>query len=82
MTTQDDIRRWLAEGQRQNATYVVVVCDTFSYDDYPVYCKDAAECLDRYAKPGHMQKVMEVYDMSMDLEEQIAARRVMNLPKI
>ena len=65
MTTQDDIRRWLAEAQRQNATHVVVVCDTFNYDYYPVYCK-----------------VMEVYDMSMDLEEQIAARRVMNLPKI
>ena len=37
MTTTNDIRNWLLEGQQQKATHCIIVCDTFDYEDYPVY---------------------------------------------
>ena len=36
MTTADQIRRWLQLAMGQDATHVIVVCDTFNYHDYPV----------------------------------------------
>ena len=35
MTTKQDIRNWL-NGSCE-ADFLIVVCDTFSYDDYPVF---------------------------------------------
>lgn len=79
--TQNDIRRWLNEAKNKDAKYLIVVCDTWDYEDYPVYCMDSEECLDRYNNPGDMQRVMEVYDMEMDIETQLNQNRVFNLPK-
>jgi hypothetical protein len=41
---------------------MIVVCDTFNYDDYPVFTTTDSACLERYKNPGEMQRVMEVYD--------------------
>lgn len=59
---------------------MVVVCDTFEYDDYPVYVKqdeNVREVYEKYNGPN-MQKVMEVYNLKMGLEEQLAKPRVFN----
>ena len=80
-TSRDDIRRWLSAARDKGSTHLMVVCDTFSYEDYPVYCATPEACLEKHARPGDMQKVMEVYDMTMDIEQQIAQQRTMNLPK-
>jgi hypothetical protein len=29
--------RWIKEAQLLGATHIISVCDTFSYEDYPVY---------------------------------------------
>lgn len=79
--TQNDIRRWLNEAKNKNAKYLIVVCDTFDYDDYPVYCMTDDECLEKYANPGDMQRVMEVYDLNIDIEKQLKQSRCFNLPK-
>jgi len=34
--TKGEIRTWLLEAKKEGATHVIVVCDTFDYDDYPV----------------------------------------------
>jgi hypothetical protein len=34
--TQEDIRRWLKEAKKEGATHVIVVCDSFDHEDYPV----------------------------------------------
>jgi len=80
-TTQEDIRRWLASAKKEKAKFMIVVCDTFDYEDYPVNCMTAEECLDKYNNPGSMQRVMEVYDLSKDLEKQLNEGRSFNLPK-
>lgn len=75
-TTKELIRSWLMEGKRKGATHVVVVCDTFDHDDYPVYVlatEDAQEVVDQYNGPN-MQKVMEVYRLDDPLDEQLDSR--------
>jgi len=76
-TTQDDIRRWLLEGQKDGATHVIVVCDTFDYEDYPVCVMPNQNVEERvkYYQSASMQRVMEVYNLSLDLESQLEERR-------
>ena len=76
MTTISDIRQWLKEAKEEH-THMIVVCDTFDHEDYPVFVtKDE----DVYAKVAeyherNMQRVIEVYDFSKDLELQILTPR-------
>jgi len=35
-TTRQDIRDWLATAKRDGATHLIVACDTFDHEDYPV----------------------------------------------
>lgn len=81
-TTQEDIREWLREGKKEGATHVIVACDTFDWSDYPIYCAGPAECWKQYdAHDGkNMQKVMEVYDLSLDLNRQLNEIRAVHLP--
>lgn len=81
MTTQNDIRRWLKEAINKNAKYLIVVCDTFDHNDYPVHCMTDEECWEKFNNPGDMQSVMEVYDLNMDIENQLNQNIVFNLPK-
>ncbi len=76
-TTQDDIRRWLGEATERRATHMVVVTDTFDWEDYPVFVLQGEETGERLAEVGGqpMQKVIEVYSMSLPLEPQVAERR-------
>lgn len=74
--TRADISRWFDEGLAQGATNMIVVCDTYDWEDYPVYVNNSQEARDY--QPGSMQKVMEVYNLAMNKDEQLAARRVWN----
>jgi hypothetical protein len=75
--TKGLIRAWLEEGQTKQMAYMLVVCDTFDHEDYPVYCSSLDD-LNRDAPRLHhsdMQKVMECYDLSMDLDMQMSESR-------
>lgn len=84
--TQVDIRRWLEE-RSPDCTHMIVACDTFDWDDYPVYCTSDEECLAEldHLKEIQMTRVMAVYDCRADIEEQLAGegmfRRAMNVPR-
>jgi hypothetical protein len=78
-TTRQEIRQWLKRGKAQKATHMLVVCDTFSYEDYPVFVKpgeDVHKVAESYNK--NMQKLMEVYNLKMDLDTQLFQRRSFN----
>lgn len=80
MTTQEDIRCWLNEGKAQNATHMLVVCDTYDYEDYPVFVQsheNVAEKANKY-RGQNMQRIMECYDLNMDFETQLKERRSWN----
>ncbi len=53
---------WIKEGNRIKAKYVISVCDTFSYEDYPVYVSEKENLDDVIAKYDgmNMQIVNEV----------------------
>lgn len=78
-TTPAQIGAWFDAGVRLGDEYMIVMCDTFSWEDYPVYY-NAKDCLKRVAKPGDMQTVMEVYDLKADKASQLLERRAMHLP--
>jgi len=59
---------------------MIVVCDTFDHEDYPVYAATAEECVATYKAPGEMQRVMEVYDLAADKAAQLREARAMHLP--
>lgn len=71
-----DIRGWLQEAKPEH-THMVVVCDTFDYDDYPIFVREDEDV--RAVVTEHhernMQRVVEVYDLKKDLEEQLNAHR-------
>lgn len=76
-TTQDDIRGWIKRGQDKGATHVIVACDTFDWEDYPVLVmpgQDAREIAKQY-DGTNMQKLMEVYNLSQDIEQQVSGQR-------
>jgi hypothetical protein len=77
--TAEDIKRWFNDGKKQGATHMIVVCDTFDWDDYPVYVmpgKDVREEEKRFH--GNMQQVMEVYSFKRSWKEQSNGGRVFN----
>ena len=59
-----------------------MVSDTFSYEDYPVYAKDATGAREAYARYNEkdMQRVMEVYDLFASKGKQMAEDRAFHLP--
>ncbi len=80
MTSKEDIRNWLTSDdylrflglKREDCTHMLVVCDTYDYDDYPVFVtkdEDVHEAVAEHSK--NMQRVMEVYSFNHDIEAQL-----------
>jgi hypothetical protein len=74
------ITAWFQRGLSEGATHMLVVCDTFRYEDYPVMVRpdqDARECYENYHSGGVQpcQRVMEVYNLSLPLGPQLAEER-------
>lgn len=65
-TTRVDIECWLKEAESEGATHLIVVCDTFDHEDYPVRVmpgEDVRKRADEYNRKS-MQRVMEVYSLT------------------
>lgn len=72
-TLRADIKKWLEEAKRVNATHMIVVCDKFDWSDYPIFVmkgEDVRQVVAEYDNKN-MQKVMEVYNLSMDIDKQL-----------
>ncbi len=82
--TKPEISSWFDRGIAEGATHMIVVCDTFDYDDYPVFCSSDKDCIEKHAHYDglNMQRVMEVYDLSADKGAQLDERRAMRLPVV
>lgn len=79
-TTREDIREWLVTAKAAGATHVIVVVDTFDHEDYPVRVMpedDVHQVYKDYDGPN-MQRVMEIYNLRLDLEMQLAEQRARN----
>jgi hypothetical protein len=80
MANIKDIAGWWEEGKAKEADFMIVVCDTFDHDDYPVFTNRANFWTeyDHYADKN-MQRIMEVYDLSKSWASQQNGR-VANTP--
>jgi len=83
MTTKNDIREWFDSGRKNDYEFMLVVCDTFDYEDYPCYAKGTQQFMEKYNDHNgvNMQKIVEVYDLSMDRETQLAEERSSHSPE-
>ena len=73
------IRKWLQRATKEDS-HMLVVCDTFDYEDYPVFVnknEDVNNKIKHYSE--NMQRVVEVYNLSINLESQLEAHRVWNI---
>lgn len=80
MTAKSEIREWLTKAKNEGATHLLVVCDTFDWEDYPVEIMPTEKVREIAKEYDHvnMQKIMECYDLSKDIEAQLAEPRARN----
>lgn len=80
-TRRQDIEGWLRRAEINGATHVIVVCDTFDHEDYPVFVKPGTTIETEISRVNNasMQRIMEIYNMSLPWEEQLAERRAYHL---
>lgn len=89
--TKEEIRGWFETGKEMSATHMLVVCDEYDYECYPVYVFADEETAKKYSdKTGtaqeiyaqvhrkNMQHVMEVYSLAKSMEEQLNEYRAMH----
>lgn len=82
MTTRQQISEWFDIGKDSNNEYMIIVCDTFDYEDYPVFANQPH--FDRiYSNHNNvnLQRIMEVYNLKMDKETQLNETLTFNIPK-
>lgn len=80
-TTPQDIEEWFDTGVKDKKEFLIVVCDTFSHEDYPVYVskENFWEKHDSYSYKN-MQMIIEVYDLKKDKTAQLKEHRSYNCP--
>lgn len=78
--TRQDIQEWFELGVKQNSTHLIVVCDTFDHDDYPVYISadQDVKTIESNYNGKNMQRVMEVYNLKLPMNNQLNEHRSFN----
>lgn len=64
-TTREEREQWIKSGIESGATHLVVFCDSFSYEDFPVAVmpgQDVAQVQRKHLETP-MTRVMEVIDL-------------------
>jgi hypothetical protein len=66
--SREDVDRWIEQAKEMGAKHIISVCDTFDYDDYPVYVmpdENLEEKKERY-NGVNMQRINEVITINDD----------------
>ena len=77
MTTKIELRAQFEYGKRCGANYLIMVCDQFEWEEYPVYVDSEENIFDciSYYRHSPMQQIMGIYDLNQDRDEQLNAPR-------
>ena len=83
-TTRSEIAHYLTDGLEKGYSHMIMACDTWNYEDYPVYVNPTEDIYATVEKYQNMEytKVMEVYSYSLDLETQLNQNRAWNFETI
>lgn len=74
------ISKWYDRGKSENYRYMIVVCDTFDYSDYPIYTTEA-NYSQEYSRASSQGRIMEVYDLAGDKLKQLREPFANSVPK-
>lgn len=80
-TSRATIEHWLDTLYAgDDLTHMIVVCDTFDYQDYPVYVStgESASDIAGQVETADMTRVIEVYSKSRSRELQMAEHRAIH----
>ena len=78
-TTINRLKDWFLVGQEKEASHMIIVCNTFDWEDFPVYVmkdQNARDICKKY-NTHEQSKVMEVYNINKDIESQLSKHRAM-----
>ena len=78
-TSKESIKQWLSRTEK-GQTRMIVFCDTYDHSDYPVYVNEDEDVKEIIKKRDgrNMCQLMEVYNLSMDIEKQLDEHRAFN----
>lgn len=76
------IAAWFAEGVEQGCSHMIVACDEFDWEDYPIFVKEPSQFYAEYDRVNgkNMQRIIEVYDLRMPWSAQVKGK-VFNMPE-
>jgi hypothetical protein len=75
VTPKKEIREWFDLGVADGKSFMIVMCDTYDWDDYPKYYSNETDARRDAKYPGEMQKVMEIYDLAGERDTQLSKGR-------
>lgn len=81
--TRELIREWAMNGQERGSSHVAVARDTFDGTEFPVYIACYQDWIDadlEYDNPERMSEILEVYDLSLDIDQQLSEKRAYHPP--
>lgn len=80
-TSVKTIRLWLERAKNNGSTFLIVACDMFEREDYPIYCSSKNEALLKITelRAEDLSGIHEVYDLNLDIEEQLSKKRVWSI---
>ncbi len=62
--SRKEFNEWVANGKAKGATHLIVVCDTFDYEDYPVYVMPSENVeVKKLNYNANMQRIMEIVEL-------------------
>ena len=79
--SKHQIREWVDIGVKTGATHVIIVYDRWDYEDFPIYIDKGQSVEKRVSSYDgkDMCSVMEVYNLSMDIDAQMNEYRAWHL---
>jgi len=84
---KEEIREWFRKGVETGRKYMLVVYDRMEdpdESDSPYYADSDEDAVNTYLAVSSdvFCKVIEVYDLTADMEEQLAEKRAWRLPEL
>jgi len=76
------IEGWLRDEEAKGCTHMIVFYESYDGIDYRRYVKKGQkvqDVIDKEMEYGNTTRVMEIYNFSMDLQDQLDAKRVWNI---
>ena len=60
--SREDVNRWIDMAKEKKTPFILSVCDTFDWDDYPIYCENTKELLEKHLTHDgvNMQRINEI----------------------